>query len=55
MITDAQRRKLRTLAEQARPTIKLGGSRIGARKIIDISIAIDRYELVKIVLQSNQK
>ena len=50
MITESQRRKLRALAEQARPTIKLSDNHIGAKEIIDISIALDRYELVKIAL-----
>ena len=55
MITEPQRKKLHALVEQARPTIKLSDSHIGAKEIIDISIALDRYELVKMAYQSNQK
>ena len=55
MITESQRRKLRALAEQARPTIKLSDNHIGAKEIIDISIALDRYELVKIALPTKSK
>ena len=55
MINESQRRKLRALAEQARPTIKLSDSHIGTKEIIDISIALDRYELVKIALPTKSK
>ena len=55
MITGSQRRKLRALAKQARPTIKLSDDHIGAKEIIDISIALDRYELVKIALPIKSK
>ena len=55
MINEFQRRKLRALAEQARTTIKLSDSHIGAKEIIDISIALDRYELVKIALPTKSK
>lgn len=55
MITESQRRKLHALAEQARPTIKLSDSHIGAKEIIDISIVLDRYELVKMALPIKSK
>lgn len=55
MINEFQRRKLCALADQARPTIKLSDSHIGAKEIIDISIALDRYELVKIALPTKSK
>lgn len=55
MIAESQRRKLRALAEQTRTTIKLSGSHIGAKEIIDISTVLDRYELVKIALPTKSK
>ena len=55
MITESQREKLLALAEQAKPTIKLDGCHIDAKEIIDISIALDRYELVKIALPIKSK
>ena len=55
MITESQRKKLHALVEQARPTIKLSDSHIGAKEIVDISIALDHYELVKIALPIKSK
>ena len=55
MIAESQKEKLLVLAKQARPTIKLSDDHIGAKEIIDISIALDRYELVKIVLPIKSK
>ena len=48
MITKSQRERLRDLAQQIPPTFQIGKNGVGGREIIDISIALDLHELIKI-------
>ena len=53
MITTSQRAKLCGIAQQLKPIFEIGKSGIGGKEIIDISIALDSHELIKISVSHN--
>ena len=48
MITTLQQAKLCSLAQQLKPIFEIGKNGIAGKEIIDISIALDLHELIKI-------
>ena len=48
MITTSQKARLCGIAQQLKPIFEIGKNGIGGKEIIDISIALDSYELIKI-------
>ncbi len=48
MITTIQKARLCDIAQQLKPIFEIGRNGIGEKEIIDISIALDLYELIKI-------
>ena len=55
MITYSQRERLKSMAQHIKPTLEISKEDIGAKDIIDVSIALDLYELIKISFHSNAK
>ncbi len=43
------------MAQHIKPTLEISKEDIGAKDIIDVSIALDLYELIKISFHSNAK
>lgn len=54
MITNLQRTRLCDMAQQIKPALEISKEDIGAKEIIDISIALDLHELVKITLKGSK-
>ena len=48
MITTSQKARLCEMAQQLKPIFEIGKNGIGKKEIIDISIALDSHELIKI-------
>ena len=48
MITTSQKARLCEMAQQLKPIFEIGENGIGKKEIIDISIALDSHELIKI-------
>lgn len=48
MITTSQKARLCEMAQQLKPILEIGKNGIGEKEIIDISIALDSHELIKI-------
>ena len=48
MITTSQKARLCEMAQQLKPIFEIGKNGIGGKEIIDISIALDSHELIKI-------
>lgn len=48
MITTSQKARLCEMAQQLKPIFEIGKNSIGEKEIIDISIALDSQELIKI-------
>ena len=53
MITSSQRAKLRSMAQTINPIFQIGKNGIGDNQILDISLALDLHELVKISVLRN--
>ena len=51
MITNSQRARLCNMAQQIEPIFQIGKDGITQKGIIDISVALDLHELVKISLK----
>lgn len=48
MITTSQKARLCEMAQQLKPIFEIGNNGIGEKEIIDIAIALDSHELIKI-------
>ena len=48
MITTSQKARLCEMAQQLKPIFEIGKNGIGKKEIIDVSIALDLHELIKI-------
>lgn len=55
MLTSSQYESLKSMAQRIQPTLEIDKEDIGAKEIIDVSIALDLYELIKISFRSNAK
>lgn len=53
MITSSQRARLRSMAQNINPIFQIGKNGIGDNQILDISLALDLHELVKISVLHN--
>lgn len=53
MITSSQRARLRSMAQNINPIFQIGKNGIGDNQILDISLALDLHELVKISVLRN--
>lgn len=53
MITSSQRARLRSMAQNINPIFQIGKNGIGNNQILDISLALDLHELVKISVLRN--
>ena len=48
MITTSQKARLCSIAQHLKPIFEIGKNGIGGKEIIEISIALDSHELIKI-------
>lgn len=55
MITNSQCERLKSMALKIKPTLEISKKDIGVKEILDISIALDLYELIKIPIHPNAK
>lgn len=55
MITNSQCERLKSMALNIKPTLKISKKDIGVKEILDISIALDLHELIKISIHHNAK
>lgn len=53
MLTSSQRAKLRSMAQSINPIFQIGKNGIGTQQIVDISLALDLHELIKISVLRN--
>lgn len=53
MITSSQRARLRSMAQNINPIFQIGKNGIGDNQLLDISLALDLHELVKISVLRN--
>ena len=53
MLTSSQRAKLRSMAQTINPIFQIGKNGIGTQQIVDISLALDLHELIKISVLRN--
>lgn len=53
MITTSQKSRLCNIAQQLKPIFEIGRNGIGGKEVIDISIALDSHELIKISVLNN--
>lgn len=53
MITSLQCARLSDMAQQIKPIFQIGKNGIGQKEIIDISVALDLHELIKISVLSD--
>ena len=53
MLTSSQRAKLRSMAQSINPIFQIGKNGIGMQQIVDISLALDLHELIKISVLRN--
>ena len=54
MITNSQRMRLCGIAQQSKPIFQIGKDGITDKEIIDISIALDLHEIVKILIKGEE-
>lgn len=55
MITNSQCERLKSMALKIKPTLEISKKDIGVKEILDISIALDLHELIKISIHHNAK
>lgn len=55
MITNSQCECLKRMAQNIKPTLLVDKNDIGTKEILDISIALDLHELIKISIDTNAK
>ena len=55
MITNSQCERLKSMAKNIKPTLEIRKKDIGVKEILDISIALDLHELIKISIHPNAK
>lgn len=55
MITNSQCECLKRMAQNIKPTLLVDKNDIGVKEILDISIALDLHELIKISIHPNAK
>ena len=55
MITNSQCERLKSMALNIKPTLEISKKDIGVKEILDISIALDLRELIKISIHPNAK
>lgn len=55
MITNSQCERLKSMALKIKPTLEISKKDIGVKEILDISIALDLHELIKISIHPMQK
>ena len=53
MLTSSQRAKLRSMAQSINPIFQIGKNGIGTQQIVDISLALELHELIKISVLRN--
>ena len=54
MITNSQRMRLCGISQQIKPIFQIGKDGITDKEIIDISIALDLHEIVKILIKGEE-
>ena len=55
MITNSQCECLKRMSQNIKPTLLVDKNDIGTKEILDISIALDLHELIKISIDTNAK
>ena len=55
MITNSQCERLKSMALKIKPTLEISKKDIGVKEILDIYIALDLHELIKISIHPNAK
>lgn len=55
MITNSQCERLKSMALNIKPTLEISKKDIGVKEILDIFIALDLHELIKISIHPNAK
>lgn len=55
MITNSQCERLKSMVLKIKPTLEISKKDIGVKEILDISIALDLHELIKISIHPNAK
>lgn len=55
MITNSQCERLKSMVLKIKPTLEISKKDIGVKEILDISIALDLHELIKISIPPNAK
>jgi len=55
MITNSQCESLKRMAQNIKPILEISKKDIGVKEILDISIALDLHELIKISIHPNAK
>ena len=55
MITNSQCERLKSMALKINPNLEISKKDIGVKEILDISIALDLHELIKISIHPNAK
>lgn len=55
MITNSQCERLKSMVLKINPTLEISKKDIGVKEILDISIALDLHELIKISIYPNAK
>ena len=55
MITNSQCERLKSMAQNIKPIFEISKQDIGVKEILDISIALDLHELIKISIHPNAK
>lgn len=55
MITNSQCERLKSMALKIKSTLEISKKDIGVKEILDISIALDLHELIKIPIHPNAK
>ena len=55
MITKSQCEYLKRMAQHTKPTLEISKEDIGAKEIVDVSIALDSHELIKISFHPDSK
>ena len=55
MITKSQCEYLKRMAQHTKPTLVISKEDIGAKEIVDVSIALDSHELIKISFHPDSK
>ena len=55
MITNSQCERLKSMAQHTKPILEINKESIGAKEIVDVSIALDSHELIKISFHPDSK